>query len=91
MPGFSSKDLDSCNVKLEQQNWIQMLPFFFFSPCCSPKPNDLLWNIVEWLVLSHKTNMSLLLFWTDVFLSLQSWLSYTLPSLLIFLIFLTLS
>lgn len=44
---------------------------------------------MELLVLSHKTNTPLLLFWTDVFLSLLLWLSYTLPSLLIYLIFLT--
>lgn len=69
-----------------------MLPsfcFFFFCPCCSHKSNDLLRNIAELLVLSHKTNTPLLLFWTDVFLSLLLWLCYTLPSLLIFLIFLT--
>lgn len=40
------------------------------------------------LALSHKTNKPLFLFWTEVFLNSLLWLSYALPSLLIFLIFL---
>lgn len=65
-----------------------LLLFFSFLPGFGPKPEGLLWNTAELLALSHKTNTPLFLFQANVFLSSVLWLSYTLPSLLIFLVFL---